>query len=65
LNQRVFNRNNLTPLVFIEQHPFRSGTTMRYAHFAPSHLEDAVHCNPLAIMAQKSGGKMAAEVPAG
>jgi len=53
------------PLVFVEQHPFRSGTTMRYAHFAPSHLEDAVHCNPLAIMAQKSGGKMAAEVPAG
>ena len=39
--------------------------TMRYAHFAPSHLEDAMHCNPLAIMAQKSGGKMAAEVPAG
>ncbi|NIE53315.1 hypothetical protein F3J41_14810 [Pantoea sp. Ap-870] len=35
--------------------------TMRYAHFAPYHLEDAIHCNPLAIMAGKSGGKMAAK----
>lgn len=39
--------------------------TMRYAHFAPDHLEDAIHCNPLSLMAQKSGGKMAAEVPGG
>jgi len=22
--------------------------TMRYAHFAPDHLEDAIRCNPLA-----------------
>lgn len=39
--------------------------TMRYAHFAPEHLEDAIHCNPLAIMAGKSGGKMAVEVVTG
>lgn len=30
--------------------------TMRYAHFAPDHLEDAIHLNPLA---QISGDKMA------
>lgn len=34
--------------------------TMRYAHFAPDHLEDAIHLNPLARL---SGGKMAAEDP--
>lgn len=39
--------------------------TMRYAHFAPDHLEEAVHNNPLALMARNSGGKMAAEVPTG
>ncbi|MCW2484768.1 tyrosine-type recombinase/integrase [Candidatus Symbiopectobacterium sp. NZEC127] len=32
--------------------------TMRYAHFAPDHLEDAIHLNPLAKV---SGDKMAAE----
>jgi site-specific recombinase XerD len=32
--------------------------TMRYAHFAPDHLEDAVKLNP--ITALKDGGKMAA-----
>ncbi|MGB0895344.1 MAG: phage integrase [Parashewanella sp.] len=32
--------------------------TMRYAHFAPSHLEDAVTKNPLATLS-KSGDKMA------
>ena len=32
--------------------------TMRYAHFAPDHLEDAVKLNPLAM----SGGKMAVEM---
>lgn len=36
--------------------------TMRYAHFAPDHLEDAIHCNPLSIMAAKNGDKVAAEV---
>lgn len=39
--------------------------TMRYAHFAPDHLEDAVSCNPLALMAKKSGDKMAVEDPTG
>lgn len=39
--------------------------TMRYAHFAPDHLEDAIYCNPLSLMAKNSGGKMAAEVPGG
>lgn len=39
--------------------------TMRYAHFAPDHLEEAVNNNPLALMARNSGGKMAAEVPTG
>ncbi|WP_426785253.1 phage integrase [Rahnella variigena] len=34
--------------------------TMRYAHFAPDHLEDAIHLNPLA---QISGDKMAMENP--
>lgn len=38
--------------------------TMRYAHFAPDHLEDAIRCNPLALMAKNNGGKVAAEVPA-
>ncbi|AMO47682.1 Site-specific recombinase XerD [Kosakonia oryzendophytica] len=33
--------------------------TLRYAHFAPDHLEDAVTLNPLAHF---NGGKMAAEV---
>ena len=28
--------------------------TMRYAHFAPDHLEDAIHLNPLA---QMGGGR--------
>lgn len=32
--------------------------TMRYAHFAPDHLEDAVKLNP--ITAMKNGGKVAA-----
>lgn len=35
--------------------------TMRYAHFAPDHLEEAITNNPLSVMARKSGGKMAAE----
>ena len=39
--------------------------TMRYAHFAPDHLEDAIHCNPLSIMAAKNGDKVAAEVLTG
>jgi site-specific recombinase XerD len=34
--------------------------TMRYAHFAPDHLEDAIYMNPLA---QISGDKMAMENP--
>lgn len=38
--------------------------TMRYAHFAPDHLEDAIRCNPLALMAKNNGGKVAAKVPA-
>jgi hypothetical protein len=33
--------------------------TMRYAHFAPDHLEDAVKLNPITVL--KNGGKMAAE----
>ena len=33
--------------------------TMRYAHFAPEHLETALHFNPLATM--KSGDKVAIE----
>lgn len=36
--------------------------TMRYAHFAPDHLEDAIYMNPLA---QISGDKMAMENPNG
>ena len=32
--------------------------TMRYAHFAPDHLEEAVTNNPLARMAQKSDYKV-------
>ena len=28
--------------------------TMRYAHFAPDHLEDAVRFNPLSILLQKA-----------
>jgi integrase len=32
--------------------------TMKYAHFSPSHLEDAIRLNPLA----KSGDKMAADI---
>ena len=43
--------------------------TMRYAHFAPDHLEDALTNNPLSILgsktAAKSGDKMAAEDPTG
>lgn len=39
--------------------------TMRYAHFAPDHLEEAVSNNPLARMARKSGDKMAVENPTG
>jgi site-specific recombinase XerD len=31
--------------------------TMRYAHFAPEHLDTALHFNPLATM--KSGDKVA------
>jgi len=38
--------------------------TMRYAHFAPDHLEDAIRCNPLALMAKKNGDKVAAQSPA-
>ncbi|QBJ08206.1 integrase [Rahnella aquatilis] len=34
--------------------------TMLYAHFAPDHLEDAIHLNPLA---QMGGDKVAAESP--
>lgn len=34
--------------------------TMKYAHFAPEHLDTALHFNPLATMT--SGSKMAAEV---
>lgn len=36
--------------------------TMRYAHFAPDHLEDAIRLNPLTRL---NGGKMAAEVAKG
>ncbi len=32
---------------------------MRYAHFAPEHLETALHFNPLATM--KDGDKVAAD----
>lgn len=39
--------------------------TMRYAHFAPDHLEDAINCNPLSIIAAKNGDKVAAEVMTG
>ncbi len=35
--------------------------TMRYAHFAPDHLEEAINRNSLALMARKSGDKMAIE----
>ena len=35
--------------------------TMRYAHFAPDHLEDAVRLNP--ITALKNGDKVATEAP--
>jgi hypothetical protein len=31
----------------------------------PHHLEDAIHCNPLSIMAAKNGDKVAAEVITG
>lgn len=34
--------------------------TMRYAHFAPDHLEDAVRFNPISML--KNGGKVAAEI---
>jgi integrase len=34
--------------------------TMRYAHFAPEHLETAIKLNPIAMA--KSGGRLAAEV---
>ncbi len=37
---------------------------MRYAHFAPDHLEDAIRCSPLALMAKKKGDKVAAQSPA-
>ncbi|OVZ90739.1 hypothetical protein CBW58_15105 [Yersinia frederiksenii] len=33
--------------------------TMRYAHFAPDHLEDAVKLNPLAV----SGGRNVSNWP--
>ncbi len=43
--------------------------TMRYAHFAPDHLEDALTNNPLSILgaqiAAKNGDKMATEGPTG
>jgi len=39
--------------------------TMRYAHFAPDHLEEAVTNNPLARMARQNGDKMAAQNPTG
>jgi len=43
--------------------------TLRYAHFAPDHLEDALTNNPLLILggetSAKSGDKMAAEDPTG
>ena len=34
--------------------------TMRYAHFAPDHLEEAIHLN---LLAQMGGDKGAAESP--
>ncbi len=39
--------------------------TMRYAHFEPDHLEEAVSNNPLARMAQKNDYKVSTEVPTG
>ncbi|MFC0141895.1 tyrosine-type recombinase/integrase [Erwinia mallotivora] len=39
--------------------------TMRYAHFAPDHLEEAVTNNPLARMAQQNGNNVAAQNPTG
>ena len=42
---------------------------LRYVHFAPDHLEDALVNNPLSILhsktAAKSGDKMATEDPTG
>jgi len=35
--------------------------TMRYSHFAPDHLEDAVRLNPITHL--KDGSKMAADLP--
>ncbi|PTO77202.1 integrase [Vibrio splendidus] len=35
--------------------------TMRYSHFAPSHLSDAIHFNPLNSLPPKSGDKVATE----
>ncbi len=37
--------------------------TMRYAHFAPNHLEDAIRCKPLALMAKENGDKVAPQSP--
>lgn len=31
--------------------------TMRYAHFAPDHLEEAISNNPLPRMARMNGGR--------
>lgn len=39
--------------------------TMRYAHFAPDHLEEAVRDNPLAQIAQKKDHKVSTQVPTG
>jgi len=36
--------------------------TMRYARFAPDHLENAIRCNTLALMAKKNGGTEASRV---
>lgn len=35
--------------------------TMRYAHFAPDHLEEAIALNPLTQTYKDSGGKVATE----
>lgn len=35
--------------------------TMRYAHFAPDHLEEAITLNPLTQTYKDSGGKVATE----
>ncbi|PHY83423.1 hypothetical protein CS371_10180 [Serratia marcescens] len=55
--------NSLNPCAFLEHSDIR--VTMRYAHFAPDHLEEALTLNPLTKLATVEEHKVTTHVKKG